>query len=297
MQSNLQTVYNLHITAKCNYKCTFCFAKWEYPKGNPNEIWTNLDAVRKLIRELSNKKAAARIFGESERPIRINFAGGEPSILGDRFLAIAERVSEMGFETSIITNGSLLNRSLGIYKYIGTLGLSVDSLNADTCRKMGRCDRSGRVLEMGRIKRLLAAARAENPGIAAKFNVTVNEHNYRECVVGRLQELYPKRIKVLRQLPFNGNPGISDEMYFEFKRINERYFGENIVVEDNNDMTQSYLMIDPYGRFFQNGSGEGYIYSGPIHEVGLERALSQIDFDVEKFSGRYNNTNKTEGVL
>jgi radical S-adenosyl methionine domain-containing protein 2 len=297
MQSNLQTVYNLHITAKCNYKCTFCFAQWECPKGNPKEIWTNIDTVRKLIRELSNKEAAAGIFGESERPIRINFAGGEPSILGDSFLAIAKFVREMEFETSMITNGSLLNRSRGIYKYIGTLGLSIDSLNADTCRKMGRCDGRGKVLEMLRIKELLAEARAENPGIAVKFNITVSEHNYKERLVGRLQELSPKRIKVLRQLPFNGNPGISDEMYFEFKRINERYFGENIVVEDNDDMTQSYLMIDPFGRFFQNGNSEGYIYSGPIHEVGLERALSQIDFDVEKFSGRYNNANKKEGVL
>jgi radical S-adenosyl methionine domain-containing protein 2 len=297
MQSDLQTVYNLHITAKCNYKCTFCFAKWECPRDNPKEIWTNLDDVSNLIHELSNKKAAARIFGESERSTRINFAGGEPLLLGNEFLGIIKLTKEMGFETSIITNGSLLNRSLGIYKYIGTLGLSVDSLNADTCRKMGRCDRSGRVLELGRIKELLDTARAENPDIAAKFNVTVNEHNYKECVVGRLQELSPKRIKVLRQLPFNGNSGISDEMYSEFKRINEEYFGENTIIEDNDDMIQSYLMIDPYGRFFQNGNSNGYIYSRPIYEVGLESALSQINFDVERFGSRYNNTDKKEDVL
>jgi MoaA/NifB/PqqE/SkfB family radical SAM enzyme len=57
-----------------------------------------------MIRELSNKEIAARMFGESECPIRINFAGGEPSILGDTFLEIVKFAREMGFETSIITN-------------------------------------------------------------------------------------------------------------------------------------------------------------------------------------------------
>jgi len=297
----MQAVYNWHITEMCNYNCSFCFAKWNSPKKvwNVPEIWSNPEIVHKILSELSSKEAISRKFCETVTSARINFAGGEPLLLGNEFLAIVKHVSEMGFETSIITNGSLLNRSRGIYKYISTLGLSVDSLNADTCRKMGRCDRSGTVLELGRIKELLDTARAENPDIAAKFNVTVNEHNHKECVVGRLQELSPKRIKVLRQLPFNGNLGISDEMYSEFKRINEEYFGENTVVEDNEDMTQSYLMIDPYGRFFQNGNVDsgGYIYSQPIHEVGLESALSQIDFDVERFGSRYNNTDKKEGVL
>lgn len=50
-------------------------------------------------------------------------------------------------------------------------------------------------------------------------------------------------------------------------------------------------MVDPHGRFFQNQSnvkaGDSYNYSAPIIQVGADAAFRQIDFDVEKFIGRY----------
>lgn len=313
----MQAVYNLHITERCNYRCEFCFAKWGDSKGiwrvintirviinrlfnkksasGKEEIWKDSNVVHKILNALSDRKAAVRKFGESELPIRINFAGGEPLILGGKFLEIVKLAKEMGFETSIITNGSLLCANGVIYKYINLLGISVDSLNADTCRRIGRCDRNGNVLGEEQIKKLLVKARAENPGISVKFNVTVNRHNYKERVVERLQGFSPDRIKILRQLPFNGNPGITDEEYSTFLELNGEFLWENTVVEDNEDMTQSYLMIDPKGRFFQNGNGGGYIYSDPIHEVGLERALSQIRFNKDRFTGRYKDTEKKAG--
>jgi radical S-adenosyl methionine domain-containing protein 2 len=55
-------------------------------------------------------------------------------------------------------------------------------------------------------------------------------------------------------------------------------------------MRKSYLMVDPYGRFFQNGqheTGQGYIYSQPILEVGAARAFGAIEFDPSKFCARY----------
>jgi len=283
----------------CNYDCEFCFAKWNSPKGvrKTPEIWSVPKVVHKILSELSNRDAVSRKFCEAVTSVRINFAGGEPLLLGDKFLEIIKLAKEMGFETSIITNGSLLYSNSEVYKYIDILGISVDSLDADICRKIGRCDGSDKVLEEEHIKELLATARAENPDISVKFNVTVNMHNYKECVVERLQGFSPNRIKILRQLPFGDNQGISDDMYSEFKRINGRCFGENIVVEDNEDMTQSYLMIDPYGRLFQNGNSDDYIYSGPIHEVGLERALSKIPFDKERFGSRYKNIDKKGDAL
>jgi radical S-adenosyl methionine domain-containing protein 2 len=56
-------------------------------------------------------------------------------------------------------------------------------------------------------------------------------------------------------------------------------------------------MIDPYGRFFQNGNKDKYIYSEPIHDVGLEQALSEIRFDKKKFMSRYDNTLNKENFL
>ena len=59
-------------------------------------------------------------------------------------------------------------------------------------------------------------------------------------------------------------------------------------------MTDSYLMIDPIGRFFQNSIlGSGYSYSTPIVNTGIEEALNEINFDPEKFHGRYKTSRIT----
>lgn len=45
------------------------------------------------------------------------------------------------------------------------------------------------------------------------------------------------------------------------------------------------LMVNPEGCFFDNTQG-GYTVSAPILEVGIENALQQVHFDVEKFNQR-----------
>jgi len=53
-------------------------------------------------------------------------------------------------------------------------------------------------------------------------------------------------------------------------------------------MTDSYLRIEPIGRFFQNSIlGNGYSYSTPIVNTGIEEALNEINFDPQNFYGRY----------
>ena len=54
-------------------------------------------------------------------------------------------------------------------------------------------------------------------------------------------------------------------------------------------MTESYVMIDPAGRFFDNAQGT-YTYSLPILEVGVEEALKEVLIEPERFrrrGGRY----------
>ena len=57
------------------------------------------------------------------------------------------------------------------------------------------------------------------------------------------------------------------------------------VVEDNEAMSGSYVMVDPMGRLFSNATGE-HRYSEPILSVGVERALEQIIVSEERFVGR-----------
>lgn len=61
-----------------------------------------------------------------------------------------------------------------------------------------------------------------------------------------------------------------------------------MVVENNQCMAGSYLMLDPMGRFYQNvHQRQGYDYSQPVLHVGVEQALSQIAFSPEHFAARY----------
>ena len=59
--------------------------------------------------------------------------------------------------------------------------------------------------------------------------------------------------------------------------------------ENYQDMRESYLMIDPSGRFFQNSpiAEQGYAYSQPILEVGADAAFAEVHFTHERFSSRY----------
>lgn len=61
-----------------------------------------------------------------------------------------------------------------------------------------------------------------------------------------------------------------------------------MVAEDNSDMLESYIMVNPSGCFFQNVIlGGGYLYNAPILSVGAERAFQVMGFDEHKFSRRY----------
>lgn len=61
-------------------------------------------------------------------------------------------------------------------------------------------------------------------------------------------------------------------------------------VEDNDIMSESYLMVDPLGRFFQNNRGQlGYDYSESVDLVGAKQAFTGWRFSVSSFASRYSN--------
>jgi radical S-adenosyl methionine domain-containing protein 2 len=93
---------------------------------------------------------------------------------------------------------------------------------------------------------------------------------------------------VFRVLPvFNTIKPITDQQYWRFVEAHCE-FQSIMVAEDNSDMLESYIMVNPSGCFFQNVSlGGGYLYSAPILSVGAERAFQVMGFDEHKFSRRY----------
>lgn len=155
----MQIVFNWHLTELCNFACKYCFAKW----GTTEEIWKSPLVVQRLFAELATSKDIPLLRGiqsGGKHRVRINFVGGEPLVLGDNLLQIIERATQYGFEASIVTNGSLLPKNIGVVKLLSTLGFSVDSFSSSTNQRIGRCHPDGSGLAKSDFKAMVQEARA-----------------------------------------------------------------------------------------------------------------------------------------
>ena len=286
-----QLVINWHITEVCNYSCRYCFGKWE---KNTRELLHNAEHTQSLLHELAHYFHPDNTRKQLERDsvdkrIRLNLAGGEPLLYPARFEAIVRIAHILGMDVSCITNGSRLNGDL-LHRLSGkltVLGISVDTSCADTNQVIGRVDRSG-ALNLDDLCRLVQLARHTNPHISIKINTVVNSANWTSNLSDWIARISPDKWKIFKVLPaVNRQLTISDREYQSFLRRHQHH-SDIITAEDNTQMTQSYLMIDPVGRLYQNKeTGDGYDYSDPILEVGVEQALAQIRFNAVRFLERY----------
>lgn len=283
----MQLVFNWHITENCNYNCKYCFGKWKAK----DEIWKKHSTVHKLFSEIGSIQQGSKINhidnGHIFNKIRINFVGGEPLLLGDKLKQIITIASsKYKFATSIVTNASLLAKHINVTQHIETLGISIDSFSKSTNINIGRCSSSKNSLSEKELLQLIQNVRGINPRINIKTNTVVSPFNWKEKPIEVIRTLAPDKIKIFRQLPFGKAKGISDHMFNSFLSRNKSL--TKTFVEDNSEMIESYLMIDPMGRLFQNSNKtSSYSYSAPIHAVGIQNALSTVNFNIHKYINRY----------
>ncbi len=291
-----ELVLNWHITEACNYGCKYCYSAWKR-EGNRRDVIHNQIASEALIAELY----AFFRPGNTENPfynqmqwktVRLNFAGGEPLLYDTKIPELVEYARGTGFEVSLITNASRLSSELisTLAPQLSWMGLSIDSINPDTNRAIGRVDRRGMLLDFEHLAKDIAVARKANPSLRLKINTVVNERNWTENFTALVSQFAPEKWKVLRMLPVvNRNLAITDLQFDAFVTRHEEF--KNIAcVEDNNDMLESYIMIDPQGRFYQNSPqtiSTGYQYSKPIVEIGAGPAFSEMTFDAGRYAARY----------
>lgn len=286
-----ELVVNWHLTEACNFGCQFCYAQWK--KADKREVWRDEAKTLRLLSDISsffdpaNPRTPLSDYLEWSR-VRLSIAGGEPTLLGDLLVRIAQQAKSLGLDVSLITNGSRLETVEKVLPYLALLGISLDSAKPDTNATIGRLDRRGNQVCLTQIHELLSTARTQANGPKIKINTVVNSANHTEDFSPLLYALQPDRWKVLRMLPVtNSALEIGSHEFDAFVRRHHVFKGI-MSVEDNHVMEKSYLMIDPNGRFFQNGTGQKeYKYSNPILEVGLRNALSQIAFCPERFALRY----------
>lgn len=289
-----ELVINWHLAEACNYGCRYCYSKW-HAATRDRELIHDHDASRAMLETIyrdfapDNVDMQARI-GMSWKKLRLSLAGGEPLLYEREVVRMARQAREIGFELSLITNGSRLTRPLmaELAPLLSVLGISIDSASALTNREIGRIDRHSRLLSLDALRAVIADGRSLNPTLRIKINTVVNALNFTEDLRPAITQLAPDKWKVLRMLPtVTSDLAIADHEFAEFVD-RHRSLAAIIAAEDNTDMVESYIMLDPRGRFFQNSvSGQGYRYSNPIPEIGAQAAFRQVQWHADKFLARY----------
>lgn len=291
---------NLHILEACNFRCRQCFSKFGTEKLLSVEDW------KKII---DNCIAGADVT-------EFNIAGGEP-MLYPGLAELVKYIRSKGVKVSLITNGSLMDEEW-IKNYAGlyeTIGFSVDSLDDETNKKIGRCDRNGKTIPVGRIVKLCGLTRRYAPGCRIKINTVVSALNKDEVMSDFINEIAADRWKILRMKPFqygsfsNLDIQVSDEEFEEFVERNreknrEKDKEENrkedgvaaeagieivkreVVVEP--DMKASYVLIDSNGYLLDNAVDE----MTPVAvcdclKEDFAEGLRRLTLDREKYEARY----------
>lgn len=264
---------NFHLWKPCNLDCRFCYATFR-----------DLDGSHLSLAESRRLLAMLREAGCD----KLTFAGGEPTLcpwLGD-LIAEARRLC---LTTSIVSNGARLRPLLEKRAAdIDWIGLSVDSAREDVQRELGR----GGGDYVRRSIELFDLARERN--IIVKLNTVVTALSWEEDMTDFVRRVRPKRWKVFQVTAIDGqNNGRVEPLLItreQFQAFVDRHMhlaaeGFEPVAEDNDAILGSYVMIDPRGRFFGDATGT-HVYSDPILDVGVERALAQVRWDAGKFVKR-----------
>lgn len=269
---------NFHLWQPCNMRCGFCFAKFEdvkrtvLPKGHlpKNEA---IETIQYLAE-----------YGFS----KITFVGGEPTLC-PWITELIQFAKSKGMTTMLVSNGTkLTDEFLSENKpNLDWIAISIDSLNKGTNKEIGRVIKGNGVGEVyyknlfGRIKEY---------GYKLKINTVVNRYNINEDISGFVNHINPQRWKVFKVLPIEEQNSldfdkfkVSNEEFLTFLKTHEKV--SSLIKESNEDMTGSYIMIDPAGRFFDNTNGK-YRYSSKIIEKGVNSCLSEIEINYSRFIDR-----------
>lgn len=283
--------YNLHVCEACNYGCKHCFSVFDEPKMLILTDW----------QQILDKIAAY------DPEAQINIAGGEPTLY-PYLKELIVYAAEQGMHPSLITNGT---RSLAYYisiaPYLDTFGVSVDSLDPEISRRIGRCDSKGRVLTEDELNTCFDAMRKKNPALRIKINTVVNAANKSDgSLLDAVQRWHIDRWKILRCKNFvcdtTDNTACcvtKKEFYTYAQEVLQRFNlslpdgnvlyttaeGHEIVVEET--LSGSYIFVDPLGNLLENISGNRHRTVANLLKYDMHTAMQRLRFDEELYHARY----------
>lgn len=265
---NVFETVSFHIIKPCNMKCKFCYATFD-------DFSVNKQLTYKDVVIILDKIKAAGVQ-------KVTFAGGEPMLYKKLDLAIFY-AKYIGLTTSIITNGSFITEAWldSMKGKLDWIGISVDSISEATNTKIGRVSKNKGLDTYSLVDAV------NNRGFKLKINTVVNIYNQNERLSDFIEYSKTDRWKIFDTLRVEGQ---NDTQFEEIKSTKFEAFIEankhpSMVVETNDLMTGSYLLIDPLGRFFENSKGE-HTYSRSLIDNSVADCLSDIALSRERFLKR-----------
>jgi radical S-adenosyl methionine domain-containing protein 2 len=240
-----------------------------------------------------------------QKVTEINIAGGEPT-LSPYLVELAKYIRSKGLKVSLIHNGS---GSMELYReiapYLTTCGFSIDSVDSELQRKMGRCYRDGQVITADEYAEKIRMLRSVNPNIRIKVNTVVNQVNLEDNLAPQIAAWGVDRWKFLRCMPFsdgihdNHHMVISDSDYtaymqrlltqFSAEYIPEqcRYqLGKTLVVAERS-LAGSYIMVDSNGCLVDDTKNTSYTKVADLRTEDFREALSRLTLYEELYRSRY----------
>jgi radical S-adenosyl methionine domain-containing protein 2 len=285
---SLPPTVNLHLVAVCNMRCRYCYARF---LDERDEQLLPVEDVVHTMRELASHGVR-----------RVTFAGGEPT-LHPHLASLLAAASDLGLVTALVSNGVRIDKDWidRHGPHLRWLTLSIDSVDPQRARKLGRHAGSSRyshpdhVLEVAALVHAWNSQRPMSRRIRLKLNITVTAENVREDPSDFIRRMRPTKVKALQMLMVRGeNDDAGDlqckaEAFTAYVNHIAVIDGVEVVVEDNDAMDGSYAMVDPRGRFYQRVDGR-YRQSAPIHEVGAMEAWKMVGgYDSQRFLDRGGN--------
>lgn len=278
MRGMKRITVNWHLEKDCNYKCKFCYAHFSHININ-----LDIDQGFSLIDEIKKNNI-----------YKINFAGGEP-LLNKNVGEFIKYSKQQGLKTSIITNGTMMTKKW-LTKYgihLDQIGISCDSLDNRINTTIGRGFGNHVEITERLLSRINLMNVNEGLNIQTKLNTVVLRNNHIEDWNDFIIRNNVKRWKVFKILKIVGENdhvydklSINDKQFYNFIYRHRLLKDKGILVkEDNGDMSNSYIMITPDGKFYQNSNNQ-YIYSESILDVGFKNAIKQTGFDYDTYEKR-----------
>lgn len=277
---------NIHYLRACNYCCKFCFHR-----GMEDASTLKREEWKQIIDNISRSTMVKRI----------NFAGGEPTLLVKYLTEMISYAKSKGLETSIISNGSRLTESYfnKIKDDLDMVGISCDSGDDEINKKIGRWEREADNDETPHtvhVRRVANLAHFNNKYF--KINTVICRENlHDDSIFSLINEIQPNRWKVFRVLKIENENGcfkderpaytgyITDEEWKDWIERCKQNCRITPVLEDNEDMQTSYIQVDEAGYLLDSSSGSK-LRKANLLEVEFDEAMKTNGFDSVKFMKR-----------